>query len=265
MKLALLLFFLTFSSVYAQIAGEKSIKPYTAQDGTVFKVGDTLRIGVGTNADSSFHFIYTADASKPLEGKYQKRFFGLKNFLINGNKVYAVTTPMAGVGYVAELDQAIAAGEIVSKSAAASWVYSEVIQIPGRSKADLYSNAKAWFAKAFVSANNVLQNQDMESGSLIGKGSTKVTVKNMGIQDAGHVLFTLEIRVKEDKYKYTISDFHHEGARNFVSIGSLNQEKSGTMNVTAKQWQSIKEQADGSARQLINSLKLAMIAKPDDF
>src|SRR5687768_10177439 len=49
--------------------------------------------------------------------------------------------------------------------------FSEVVKIENATKDELFTRAREWFAKTFVSAQNVLQMDDRVSGKLIGKGS----------------------------------------------------------------------------------------------
>lgn len=76
--------------------------------------------------------------------------------------------------------------------------YSKVIEVPNKTSKELYSSAREWFAKTFVSANDVLQMDDLQSGKLIGKG-------NFLLKD-WIVDFNFEVIVKEGRYKYDLSN-----------------------------------------------------------
>ena len=54
------------------------------------------------------------------------------------------------------------------------YTYQEVIEVSNISKDDLYTRARAWFVKGYKSANAVLQMDDRESGTIIGKGYFEV-------------------------------------------------------------------------------------------
>ena len=84
--------------------------------------------------------------------------------------------------------------------------YSEVINLEGYSKTDLYLNAKNWFSKEFKSANNVVDTDDKEIGIVSGKGMVKIYVKQAPY---GNISFIAKIELKENKYKYTFTHFSH--------------------------------------------------------
>lgn len=48
--------------------------------------------------------------------------------------------------------------------------YSEIIKVDSVKSQELYIRAKVWFVHSFVSAKNVIQLDDKESGKIIGKG-----------------------------------------------------------------------------------------------
>jgi len=71
---------------------------------------------------------------------------------------------------------------------------SEVVSVDSTlTKSNLYSNALAFFALEFKSANNVIQMKDAETGKVIGKG----------IVDDRSI--TITISCKDGKYKYDIT------------------------------------------------------------
>jgi Domain of unknown function (DUF4468) with TBP-like fold len=47
--------------------------------------------------------------------------------------------------------------------------YEKIIEVPNLSKDQLYIRANAWFVEAFKSAESVIQFQDKEAGSIMGK------------------------------------------------------------------------------------------------
>ncbi|MHA3061178.1 DUF4468 domain-containing protein [Acinetobacter sp. ANC 4631] len=86
---------------------------------------------------------------------------------------------------------------------------SEVIDINGKSKDQLFEASKIWIAKSFNSSNNVIQYADKESGSIIGKGNMKFPCD--GFIDCSafgndRVNFTIKIDTKDNKARVTLSD-----------------------------------------------------------
>ncbi|MDR6195208.1 DUF4468 domain-containing protein [Siphonobacter sp. SORGH_AS_0500] len=153
--------------------------------------------------------------------------------------------------------------------------YSEVVDVPGSSKVELYGRALTWFAQSFKSSKSVLQVEDKDNGKIIGKGNIPIIIKVpiMGNTDAGWVNAMFTIVSKDGKYKYTIDNFYHErplgkNTENWTDGGSLEQEKPkvGMMGrPSKKEWNSIKESLDKDMQSTIASLKKAMSKSDTDF
>lgn len=75
------------------------------------------------------------------------------------------------------------------------FVYSAVVQVPNASATELFSRARAWASRAYVSAKNVTQLDDKEAHRLILKGRTHTTWDH-----------TLIIETREGRFKYTLTD-----------------------------------------------------------
>lgn len=139
--------------------------------------------------------------------------------------------------------------------------YSDVVKVDSVSSNILYLRAKEWFAHSFVSAQNVIQFDDKETGKIIGKGLFKVNTITLGNHDAGNVKFTVEILVKDGRYKYIITDFWHDkGLTTIVTPGDLTLEKpgGGILSMGMENWRAIKYQTNKNTLLLINSLKKEM-------
>jgi hypothetical protein len=148
--------------------------------------------------------------------------------------------------------------------------YQGVVEVPGVSKADLYTRAYAWVANAYRSANAVVQMQDKEAGQLVAKGLTRITVRTMGMDmDAGVIRHTLTIYVKDGRYKYVLTNLTHEDSRpKAVSVGPLEGENL-PFGMTKKVWARMKSDANRDAYRLVAELQAAMTLKgakdPSDF
>ncbi|MFV7531650.1 DUF4468 domain-containing protein [Enterobacter mori] len=87
---------------------------------------------------------------------------------------------------------------------------TEVVEFPGVKQADIYANSKIWIAKAFKSANNVIQYADKEQGSIVGKGAVDYPCAdpNECLATSGMVInFTMKIDTKDGKARVTLSDY----------------------------------------------------------
>ena len=137
--------------------------------------------------------------------------------------------------------------------------YSEVVTLKDTvSKNELFSRAKTCFVHLFKNSKEVIQNEDKEAGNIIGKGNIKVYARALGADvDGGYINFTLTISVKNGKYKYTITDFAHEGnGINLPSGGNLENGK--PKNWRSKIWDSYLSQTDDETKSMISSIKLEM-------
>jgi hypothetical protein len=144
--------------------------------------------------------------------------------------------------------------------------YAEVVNVDSVSSKVLYLRAKEWFVHSFNSAQNVIQLDDKESGKIIGKGLFNVRTVTLGDHDAGNVKFTIEIQVKDGRYKFIITDVWHEaGATKIVTPGDLTLEKTGggLFTMGMPNWTGIKDQTDKNILLMIESLKKEMSKKDE--
>ncbi|MEO6324342.1 MAG: DUF4468 domain-containing protein [Thermoanaerobaculia bacterium] len=151
--------------------------------------------------------------------------------------------------------------------------FPEVVKVEGATASELYNRGHVWFAKAFRSANNVLQLQDKETATLVGKGGftyePNVFIGHLCIGRTVH--FTITLIAKDGRYKYTVTDFIHEGplpaacvAGAYV-IGVLTTAEDmpdigrGTSKSwRAKVWKHLKQRAKEETDTLVRSLKESM-------
>ena len=148
------------------------------------------------------------------------------------------------------------------------WYYTGIIKVDSTTSKDiLFQKARQWFSETFVSAKAVIDNEDKPEGVIYGKGNIK-----MAKDVDGRVKFTIEIRCKDGKVKYILSNFNHEGAciinvygtcatgsNQEISLGPLTQSEilysyaiSG--RTKTKWWNSIKNQTKSAIFKIVNSL-----------
>lgn len=80
--------------------------------------------------------------------------------------------------------------------------YSEVVEVPGKTAGQLYSAAREWFAKSFISENNPLL-MDLISGKIIAKGSIQISES---YASDWYPNFTIIVSFKDGRYKTEITD-----------------------------------------------------------
>lgn len=155
-------------------------------------------------------------------------------------------------------------------------VFTDIIEVVGVSKDELYSRAKEWFVNYFKSANHVLQMDDKAIGKLIGKGTERPIIPAMlGIQIPYTQRSTITIIVKEGKYKYEITDFRilDDPSQfiknpNEVSIEELisSKDKKGNIKKVAKLYiNKVTETGSFTANSIINALSKPAGKSKDDF
>lgn len=145
-------------------------------------------------------------------------------------------------------------------------IFSDVVKVDSVSSSELYTRARQWVAVNFVSAKDVIQMDDKQSGTFIVKAMTDVRTTFMVKSPCGVVTYTLTINVKDGRYKYSFSNLWHSTDYNvsprstIITPGDLRNEKpgGGIMSMGMKNWNGIKQQAKDSIELLIVSLKQSM-------
>lgn len=89
--------------------------------------------------------------------------------------------------------------------------YQEVVKVEGITKDELYIRAREWFAKTFVSAQDVIQMDDKASGKIIGKGSSSGFYSILMSIIPYSLTYTVSITAKDGRYRYEISPFLVDG------------------------------------------------------
>lgn len=113
----------TSSLAQAQITG-KSVPSFTTQSGTVFQIGDTVRIGRGSSANGSFRYIYlpanvfTGSAQKFFDSSFAGTSIPIKDLRrTNVDKTVAVIKGEGLLSGCIDLNLAEEVGEIRTKAA----------------------------------------------------------------------------------------------------------------------------------------------------
>ncbi len=164
----------------------------------------------------------------------------------------------------------------ISASGQESLTYTEVIETKNTSKAELYKRAKLWFVTTYNSANDVLQMDDNEEGILIGKGIMKYKPNIFYGSDntRGNIKYTIKVFLRENRYKYEITDFIHDPyGRSSMGLITTDEEPASTKKSgkkwRKKVWNDIKDQIKTYTDSLINNLKDGMAGaageKSDDW
>lgn len=121
----------------------------------------------------------------------------------------------------------------------------EVVDTSLGTKQELFSKSFEWIAKKFVSANDVVQMKDENAGKIIAKGIIKhnATYGPFNAPGIYDVWFTLQVDIKDNKYRYRASDFKligsHWGA-DYHTYDYPLQSNQHPKEVPKKMWEKLK-------------------------
>lgn len=141
--------------------------------------------------------------------------------------------------------------------------YSEVVQVEGVSKSELYQRALEWISRSFKGPKDVIQIQDKDAGNILCKG-----VMDIPLPAEDYVYFTFQIIVKDGRYKYILRDMYHEGTYNHGrtrNAGALADERPdcGRGHMAMYYWKKVKDRANSKAKVLVASAKSGMEQKSE--
>lgn len=128
-------------------------------------------------------------------------------------------------------------------------IYSEVTEVPGTSKEELLSRARKWFEHEYAYAQEVVLTVWEEEGELVIRHRMPLKVR---VGAVGETHYTLTLSVKEDKYRYLITDF---------SFQEPNRQPMAYENHLLRPQLKIFAKTDEKMQLLISSLHQKMIRK----
>lgn len=100
--------------------------------------------------------------------------------------------------------------------------FSEVVNVEGKTKNELYLNANEWIVHTFNSAKDVIQFNDKDAGKIICKTLTSISFgKGWNKVTLDPIYFLVTIEVKDGRYKITASNFIHH---NVVVLAGIRAE-----------------------------------------
>lgn len=153
-------------------------------------------------------------------------------------------------------------------------VYERIVDVPGLNKQDLYKNAKQWFVDYFKSSKDVIQNEDKEEGTIIGKGIIPYVfhIKIMGNYTKNDHL-TVQVSAKDNKYRIRIYDQIIISPENELNQDAFTTPEGlaallsgpGKFGLNKPAIRSELASCDAAVKSAIASLNDKMKSKPDDF
>jgi hypothetical protein len=90
-------------------------------------------------------------------------------------------------------------------------IYDTIINVDTSLKSKvIFTRVRQWFAEKFLDSKSVLQVNDIDNGILTGIGTYKYYISNGLNMHAGFLRFTLNVAVKDGKYRYQLYNFNSD-------------------------------------------------------
>ena len=144
--------------------------------------------------------------------------------------------------------------------------YRAVIEEKG-SVEYLYNKAIEWFSYYYLNPSAIFNVQDKVNGKIEGTGRMKIyyTDEKSGVRmDGGLIVYLIKIELKENKYRYTLTDFNLKGLSRFP-VERWTNKSDPSYN---PQWDSYLYQIDTTMQRLVLTLTEKMkpvIPKKDEW
>lgn len=145
--------------------------------------------------------------------------------------------------------------------------FKSIIQVENTNAQILFSRAKSFVAKNFISGKDATQLVDEYSKSIIGKGVLNLNFSDVLASANGELKFTFQIECKDNRFRYT---FKIGDARRTFPDGTgtywanfLDEKKPSW--VIKSVWLKMQNDAYRNITILIYALNKEMISKSDEF
>ncbi len=144
--------------------------------------------------------------------------------------------------------------------------YREVVEEAG-TPVYLYDKAVGWFRYYYLNPQSVYSVQDKVNGKIEGTGRMKIFYydeKEKMQRDAGQVWYTIKVELKENKYRYTLTDFTLKAASRSPIEKWMNKKDPAY----SPYWDSYLYQVDTAMQRLITTMKAKMkpeVIKKDEW
>ena len=145
-------------------------------------------------------------------------------------------------------------------------MYRAVVEQEG-TPAYLYDKVIEWFGYYYLNPQSVYTVQDKVNGKVEGLGRMKIFYQDdkAGMKrDAGLILYQIKIELKENKYRYTLTDFNLKGTSRFPIEKWMNKSDPAYN----PNWDSYLYQVDTTMQRLISSMQEKMkptVIKKDEW
>ena len=133
--------------------------------------------------------------------------------------------------------------------------YSEVIKVDSTKAENIFVTIKEWLSMEFEKGNNAVELQDKEAGLIVINASSSYKYSKGGLSYTwanGCVEYKINIQIRDNRFKVTITNFVHKGATGSDHLGVLTTAeepdvKWGKKNYT-NVWKDLKVQVEKMAQ-----------------
>ncbi len=145
-------------------------------------------------------------------------------------------------------------------------LYREVVEQQGN-PAYLYNKCIEWFGYYYPNPQSIYSVQDKENGKIEGLGRLKVffTDEATGTKrDGGMIVYQIKVELKDNKYRYTLTDFGLKTA----SRSPIEKWMNKSDPAYNSNWDSYLYQVDTTMQRLISTMKEKMkptVVKKDEW
>jgi hypothetical protein len=145
-------------------------------------------------------------------------------------------------------------------------LYREVVEQEG-TPAYLYNKVIEWFGYYYLNPQSIYTVQDKENGRVEGLGRMKISFndESSGMKgDGGIIVYQIKIELKENRYRYTLTDFSLKTA----SRSPIEKWMNKSDPAYNPRWDSYLYQVDTTMQRLISTLKEKMqptVIKKDEW
>ncbi|MFA6057526.1 MAG: DUF4468 domain-containing protein [Taibaiella sp.] len=201
------------------------------------KKGDSIQLG--KPSDETFKFIFDSPSDRKNKG-YLSKSSTDKSYRVEAIKRYVWSSDVENVylliedngeSYFVDLYDAVQNDEVTLPEGVRKMTlvgadggilpmkngtvfFEKVIEVKGKNKEQIHAALRKWFADYFRDSKSVIQVSDKEEGLITGKGNYSFYLKQtvMMTPISGRVEFTININIKDNKFKYQIYGFAIEAA-----------------------------------------------------
>lgn len=144
--------------------------------------------------------------------------------------------------------------------------YRQVVEEPGTPEY-LYDKAIGWFRYYYTNPNSVYRVQDRVNGKIEGYGRMRLYTRDSRdnqLNDAGIIIYRILVELKENRFRYTITDFNLKTLSEYPIEKWMNKTDAGYSPV----WDSYLYQVDTVMQRLVSTMKEKMkpvVIKKDEW